>query len=61
MEAENRGVRNDLKSSTTLVLMEMILDQVIRSGADGVEARCAIKAALAILPDLNLPTRRFPA
>jgi hypothetical protein len=39
--------------------MEIILEQVVESGATHPQAKAAIEAALAMLQDLELPTSRY--
>jgi hypothetical protein len=43
-----------MKQNVSLILMERILDLVRESGANQREAESAIKAALAMLPEMDL-------
>jgi hypothetical protein len=48
-----------LRERTAHILMEIILEQVVESGATHPQAKAAIEAALAMLQDLELPTSRY--
>ncbi len=50
------------KDTLTIILLRKILDVVKESGANVTEANCALTAAAALVPDLNLqvkPTREI--
>jgi hypothetical protein len=43
--------------SLTFVLLKRILDMVKESGANRIEAECALNGAVAMLRELQLPTQ----
>jgi len=46
-----------MKETVSFLLLQRILDLVKDSGANGQEASCALKAAVALLPELELPIK----
>jgi hypothetical protein len=46
--------KHPIRESIAPKLMEKILDLVLESGANSQEAKCALEAALAMLPELGI-------
>lgn len=51
-----RAAPPDFSTRLSFVLMLKLLEDVRDSGANRIEAECALQAAAAMLPELKLPT-----
>ena len=57
MSALKQRVKYKMQENLTFLLLRKLLDVVKESGANRTEASCALNAAVAMIPDLDLEAK----